>query len=97
MIAGSVISLVVPNRTDDGQFVGNAGQLSQMFGRPFMGGMERKGIIAQGSQGDVKQAVEDVLADAPDRFILGADCTLPGDVNWDNIKTAIATAHAYTK
>lgn len=75
----------------------NGRQLSQMFGRPFMGGMERKGIIAQGSQGDVKQAVEDVLADAPDRFILGADCTLPGDVNWDNIKTAIATAHAYTK
>jgi uroporphyrinogen decarboxylase len=35
------------------------------------------------------------LQDAPERFILGADCTLPGDVDWDNIKTAIATAHDY--
>jgi uroporphyrinogen decarboxylase len=69
--------------------------LSQMFNRPFMGGLERKGTIAQGSQAEVRQAVTDVLQDAPEKFILGADCTLPGDVDWDNIKTAITTAHNY--
>ncbi len=70
-------------------------QLSQLFNRPFMGGLERKGIIAQGSPDEVRQATTAVLQDAPDKFILGADCTLPNDVNWDNIKAAIATAHNY--
>lgn len=69
--------------------------LSQMFDRPFMGGLERKGIIAQGSEAEVVATTTAVLQDAPHQFILGADCTLPSDVNWDNIKTAIATAHNY--
>ncbi|MFC1975459.1 uroporphyrinogen decarboxylase family protein [Chloroflexota bacterium] len=72
-------------------------EVSKMFGRPYMGGLDRKGIIGTGSQAEVKQAVEAVLKDAPDKFILAADCTLPGDVNWDNIKTAIDTAHTYQK
>jgi uroporphyrinogen decarboxylase len=61
-----------------------------------MGGLERKGIIAHGRQPQIKQAVTGVLQNAPDRFILAADCTLPGDINWDNIKTAISTAHHYS-
>ena len=72
-------------------------QLSQLFNRPFMGGLERKGIIALGNQEETRQATVDVLQKAPDKFILGADCTLPNDVNWDNIKTAIATAHNHKK
>jgi len=69
--------------------------ISRQFGRPYMGGMDRKGVIVSGSKGEIEQNVGDILLDAPDRFILGADCTLPGDVDWDNIKTAIATAHQY--
>ncbi|MBN1992437.1 MAG: hypothetical protein JW953_07005 [Anaerolineae bacterium] len=34
---------------------------------------------------------------APDKFILAADCTLPADVDWDNVKTAINTAHEYKR
>ena len=71
-------------------------QLSQLFNRPFMGGLERKGTIAHGNHAQIKQAVTGVLQDAPDRFILAADCTLPNDINWDNIKTAISTAHHYS-
>ena len=33
------------------------------------------------------------LAEGADRHILGADCTLPGDIDWENIRTAIAAAH----
>ena len=69
--------------------------VSQMFGRPFMGGMERKGVIATGSLNEIRQAAEDVLAQAPDAFILAADCTVPSDTPWDNLKTAIDTAHHY--
>lgn len=68
-------------------------QVSDLFERPFMGGIERLGTIASGTPDQVKTLAGEVLAAAPQRFILAADCTLPPGVNWDNIKTAIAAAH----
>jgi uroporphyrinogen decarboxylase len=68
-------------------------EVSGMFGRPFMGGLERKGIIATGTPDQVVRAVTDVLRQASDRFVLGADCTVPGGADWDNLRAAIATAH----
>jgi uroporphyrinogen decarboxylase len=70
-------------------------QVSHMFERPYMGGMDRKGTIVSGSKEEIKRAAEAVLNESPDKFILGADCTLPSDISWDNIKTAISTAHMY--
>ena len=70
-------------------------EVSQMFGRPFMGGLERKGVIATGFPEEIRQAVKGVLAQAPERFILAADCTVPGDTPWDHLKIAIDTAHQY--
>jgi uroporphyrinogen decarboxylase len=75
----------------------SAKEVARMFKRPFMGGLERKSVIASGSPLAVTKAVEEVLKDAPDRFILGADCTVPGNTSWDNLKLAIATAHAYQR
>lgn len=69
-------------------------EIARMFGRPVMGGMDRKGVIVSGGQDEIRRAVGDVLDAAPERFILGADCTLPNDIAWENIRTAIATAHA---
>jgi len=66
-----------------------------MFGRPFMGGMKRKGVIAAGSPEEIRRAAADVLADAPKRSILAADCTVPSDTPWEHLKTAIDTAHRY--
>jgi uroporphyrinogen decarboxylase len=70
-------------------------QAAEMFDRPYMGGLERKGVIASGSQDEVKAAVKDLLRQAPPKYVLGADCTVPGDTDWDNLRAAIATAHAY--
>ena len=72
-------------------------ELARRFGRPIMGGMDRKGVIATGTDEEIRRAVTDVLRAAPDRFILGADCTVPGDARWEGLRTAIATAHAYRK
>jgi uroporphyrinogen decarboxylase len=72
-------------------------EVSQMFGRPFMGGMERKGVLATGNLEEIQQAAINVLAQAPEKFILAADCTVPGDTPWENLKTAIGTAHRYRK
>ncbi len=73
----------------------SAREVATMFGRPFMGGMERKGIIATGSPEQVRAAAEAELREAPERFILGADCTVPSSTPWENLRTAIDTAHQY--
>ena len=70
---------------------------SQLFGRPFMGGMERKGVLATGDSEAIRQAAIDVLEQTPERFILAADCTVPSDTPWENLRTAIETAHQYRK
>jgi uroporphyrinogen decarboxylase len=72
-------------------------ELARRFDRPIMGGMDRKGVIGTGSDEEIRQAAEDVLWLAPDRFILGAECTVPGTARWEGIRTAIATAHAFRR
>lgn len=68
-------------------------EVSTLFNRPYMGGMERTGVIATGTPDEVRSAAESVLREAPERFILAADCTVPSDTPWDNLRTAIETAH----
>jgi uroporphyrinogen decarboxylase len=68
-----------------------------MFNRPYMGGLDKRGIVVSGSQSEIKRAIKNLLNIAPDRFILGASCTLPNDINWENIRTAISTAHEYKR
>lgn len=75
----------------------SAREVARMFGRPFMGGLERKGILATGSPAEVRQAAQEALAAAPERFILAADCTVPADTSWDNLRAAIDTAHEYQR
>ena len=72
-------------------------EAGEMFGRPFMGGVDRKGIIASGSEEEIRGMVNGVLEEASDRFVLGADCTLPGDIDWGRIRTAIDAAHAFER
>ena len=67
--------------------------LAQMFGRPIMGGLERQGVLATGDPQAVRQAAEELLADAPERFILAADCTVPGETPWENLQAAVEAAH----
>jgi uroporphyrinogen decarboxylase len=69
-------------------------EVSRMFGRPVMGGMDRKGVIVSGTADEIRRAAREVLDAAPERFILGADCTLPETIAWENIRTAIDAAHA---
>lgn len=76
-----------------GQRKMSTGEVSQLFGRPYMGGLDKRGVITTGSPSEIEQRVSDCIRVAPQGFILGADCTLPSDINWDRIRTAISTAH----
>jgi uroporphyrinogen decarboxylase len=72
-------------------------ELGRQFGRPIMGGMDRKGVVATGTNEEIRRAVETLLPAAPDRFILGADCTVPGETRWEGLRTAIGAAHAFRR
>ncbi len=67
---------------------------SEWFKRPYMGGLDRKGILANGTPAQIRQAVGAVIEQAPPRFILGADCTVPSEIPWENLRIAIEAAHA---
>ena len=70
-----------------------AQEVARLFGRPFMGGLERLGIIGKGTPEQIRAAVNAAIAQAPERFILGADCTVPPQTSWDNLRLAIQIAH----
>ncbi len=72
-------------------------EAQRLFGRPVMGGLDRRGAVATGSEAAIRTEVEAVLRDAPERFILGADCTVPADTPWANLRTAIEAAHAWRR
>jgi len=69
-------------------------QVAEMFGRPFMGGMDRKGTLVTGTSEQIRSDVESAIETAPERFFLAADCTVPSDISWDRLRLAIDTAHA---
>jgi len=74
-----------------------SGQVAKLFNRPFLGGLERKGVISTGTSAQIRQAVLTAIENAPDRFILGADCTVLPETSWDNLRLAIQTAHEYRR
>ncbi len=74
----------------------SAQEVSGMFGRPFMGGVDRLGVIATGDLQQVRLEAEKALAQASEGFILAADCTVPSETPWDNLKTAIDAAHHWS-
>ena len=62
-----------------------------------MGGLDRHGTITKGSKNEIIAAVNAICDEAPENFMLGADCTLPSDIDWGNIKIAIDAAHNYKR
>jgi uroporphyrinogen decarboxylase len=72
-------------------------EVAEIFKRPVMGRLDRHGIITKGSKNEIVAAVNAVCDEAPEKFMLGADCTLPSDIDWENVKTAIDAAHNYER
>jgi len=70
-----------------------AREVGAQFGRPVMGGLERKGVLATGPTEAIRAAVAEALTDRPAGFILAADCTVPSDTPWDNLRLAVDLAH----
>ena len=69
-------------------------QVAQMFGRPFMGGLERLEALSTGPIEAVEAAARKALETGPAAMILGADCTLAAGSPWENIRRATDVAHS---
>lgn len=67
------------------------------FGRPVMGGLDRHGVITSGDRSAIRARVQEVLSQAPKRFVLGADCTVPSETSWDDLRLAVDTAHTWRR
>ena len=65
----------------------------RLFGRPVLGGFDRKGDINRAGAEEAAAMAAGILADAPAGCVmLGADCTV-GSAPFANIHAAIAAAH----
>ena len=66
----------------------------KLFDRTVLGGMDNRGVIVDGNPEEIELAVHQIIhAVGPKNLILGADCTLPTEINIDHIRAAIeATA-----
>lgn len=70
-----------------------AAEISGLFKRPYMGGLDRHGVLAKGSAAEVEAEIRRVIRSAPKQFILAADCTVAGDTDWGRLGHAIGVAH----
>ena len=84
----------VPLKFSDGSTL-NLKEAQKRFGRPIFGGLERLGVISKGTLEEAKAEVDKVLKDAAPNFILGADCTVPGDTDWEKLRAVIDYAHTW--
>ena len=71
----------------------SAQEITKLFQRPFMGGLDRHGVIAAGAPEQVEKEIRTVIQQAPSPFLLGADCTVEADTSWDRLRHAISVAH----
>ena len=69
-------------------------EIAETLGRPFLGGMERLGVLSKGPVDAVHTEARAAIDEGPPAMILGADCTLAADTDWKNIAAATAVAHS---
>ena len=67
-------------------------------GRAVLGGLDNstKGVLYAGNKQQIQDEVKRILDQAgSEGIILGADCTVPRDINYDHIRWAIDAAHSF--
>lgn len=68
-------------------------EISKFFNRPYMGGLDRHGMLVKGSTQELEAEIKRLVKGAPKQFMIGADCTVAGDTDWNRLKQVIAAAH----
>ncbi|MFN2201146.1 MAG: uroporphyrinogen decarboxylase family protein [Caldilineaceae bacterium] len=61
-----------------------------LFKRTICGGMDDRGVMVDGSKKEIQAEVQAVISEiGTEGFILGADCTLPTDIDVSHIRAAV--------
>ena len=69
----------------------------RLFGRTVVGGMDSRGVIADGPEEAIRAAVHQVIADAgTEGVMLGADCTVPTEIPIRNIRAAVESTGSFS-
>lgn len=65
------------------------------FGRPVLGGFNRKAEIGKASPEEIAAMTREIIANGPrGHLMIGADCSVPSPLNiTDKLHAAISTAH----
>ena len=69
--------------------------VQEVFKRPVFGGLDRLGVLVTGTLEEAKKEVDKVMENAPANFILGADCTVPSDTDYDRLRAIIDYVHSW--
>jgi len=68
----------------------------KLFERTIIGGMDNRGVIVDGAPGDIEARVHAILEEfGTQNLILGADCTLPTEIEIDHIRAAVEATGSY--
>ncbi len=89
---GSVINPPLHNWKDEGISLSD---ISKLFGRPVLGGLNNRGAIYSGSWEELKAEVDRILQNAPQNFIFGADDSLPNDVDQEKVRRLVDYIHTW--
>jgi len=68
----------------------------KLFDRTILGGLDNNGTIVHGTHEEITARVHEIIdACDPTNLIIGADCTLPTDIDISNIQAAVQACAAY--
>jgi len=70
-------------------------EISNLFRRPVLGGLNNRGAIKDGTWEELKAEIDQILENAPQNFIFGADDSLPNDVDQEKVRRAVDYIHTW--
>ena len=65
----------------------------ELFQKPILGGLDNHGVLVEGSLEAIRQETLKIIKAMGKRgFMLGADCTVPGEIDWARLRAAVEAA-----
>lgn len=67
----------------------------EVFHRPIFGGLDHHGVLINGTIEEAKAQIDKILENAPQNFILGANCTVPNDTDYGRLRELVDYVHTW--
>lgn len=70
-------------------------QIAELFKRPVLGGINNRGVIYSGTLDEAKAEVDEIMENAPANIIIGADDSLPNDIDLEKVRKIVDYIHSW--